>query len=61
MGKVVCTAAAGQRNDPRCTSPVRCLQFYMLEPDCQLKQGGAAGPVKRNEGMDDYGRAQARR
>ena len=25
-------AADGQRNDPRCTSPVRRLQTYMLKP-----------------------------
>ena len=49
----------GSRMIPGCT-PVKGLQTYILKPDCQPGQGGTAGPVNRNEGMDEYGKTQAR-
>ena len=35
---VICMAADGQPNEPRCTFPMRRLRMCTLRPDCQPKQ-----------------------
>ena len=44
-----------------CAAPIpMIIQSDHLQLHKDDEQGGTAGPVNRNEGMDNYGRTQAR-